>query len=51
MAWRRRTGNKSLPEPKATHLTDAYMRHLGRWVKVHVDVMYIDYVPSIQMNG
>ena len=28
MAWRR-PGDKSLPEPRLTHLTDAYMRNLG----------------------
>ena len=28
MAWRR-TGDKPLPEPMMTQLTDAYMRHQG----------------------
>ena len=28
MAWRR-TGDKLLPEPMMTQLTDAYMRHQG----------------------
>ena len=32
MAWRR-TGGKTLPEPILTQLTDAYMRHWGRWIK------------------
>ena len=32
MAWHQ-IGNKPLPEPMLIQFTDAYMRHLGRWVK------------------
>ena len=32
MAWSRRTSDKSLPELIMTQVTDAYMRHWGRWV-------------------
>ena len=34
MAWRR-TGDKPLPEPMLTQFTDAYICHMGRWVKAH----------------
>ena len=32
MAWRR-TGNKPLSKPMTTLISNAYMRHKGRWVK------------------
>ena len=32
MAWRR-MGNKTLPEPRLTQFTDAYMRHKGGCVR------------------
>ena len=32
MAWHR-TGDKPLPAPMLTRLTDAYMQHKGRWVE------------------
>ena len=32
LAWRR-IGDKPLFEPMLTQITDAYMRHLGRWIK------------------
>ena len=42
MAWRQ-IGDKPLSKPILTRFTDAYMRHLGGWVKnVHNDCLYLD---------
>ena len=38
MAWHR-TGDKALHEPMLTQYTDAYLWHMGRWVKWPTDTV------------